>query len=228
MKILSWNIWVDCDFIEVKTFLESASADIVGLQEVKNDDDARDVISFMSGLGYGHFFASTEQIWDGKIWRHGPAVFSKYPIVYTEKVKLFEGNDERAAAYIQVKIENEILHVFSVHLVHTHQQTSKDQELQTRKLLERLPQERVIVMGDFNAEPSSASIQMMLLNLKDADLLEQPTWCIHPAGCHVCNKKTLDAKLDYIFTSADLKCADFKVGKSTASDHLPIEVRIDL
>ena len=228
MKILSWNIWVDCHFDQLKEFLQTTDADVISLQEVKDDDSERDVIGYLTKLGYNHFFARTEQVWDGKVYRHGPAIFSKFPIVHSEKIQLEEGDDERAAAYVQIDVNGTILHIFSTHLIHTHQKPSSQQEAQTEKLIKNLPAENVIVMGDFNATPESKSIQKMTKLLVDTDTEATPTWSVHPEGCHKCNPQAVDTRLDYIFVSKDLKAHSFKVGDSKASDHLPILVNVEI
>ena len=161
LRVLSWNIWIDGFLEKWKDFLQTENADIIGLQEVKNNDPGRDIIGVLTELGYEYTFACTEQIWDGKTYRHGPAIFSKLPITHSEKIQLEEGNDERAATYAQIDVNGTTLNVFSTHLMHTHQQPSNQQENQTRKLIEKLPSDRVIVMGDFNATPESASVQEM-------------------------------------------------------------------
>lgn len=226
MKILSWNIWVDGDFEQIEEFLDSTNADIIGLQEVKDNDPQRDVIGFLTGRGYNHFFAPTEQIWDGKRYRHGPAIFSTFPIVYSEKIQLESGDDERAAAYAQVEVGGTVLHLFSTHLIHTHQQPSVEQEEQMQRLIARLPSERVIVMGDFNATPQSQAIAAMRGTLVDTDTEELPTWCVHPEGCRVCRLDRVDIKLDYIFVSRDIHYGAFEIGKSQASDHLPVFITL--
>src|SRR3989344_839685 len=160
LKILSWNIWVDGHFDKIKDFLRTADADIIGLQEVKDDDPERDVIGFLTGLGYHHVFARTEQFWGGKWYKHGPAIFSKFPIVHSEKY-LVDEKDQRAAACADIDVNGTIVHVFSTHLKHTHQKPSEEQEAQVARLIEKLPSDKVIVMGDFNATPDSAAIKAM-------------------------------------------------------------------
>ncbi|MEK7103014.1 MAG: endonuclease/exonuclease/phosphatase family protein [Patescibacteria group bacterium] len=205
LKVLSWNILIDGDLEKWKEFLQQQNADIIGLQEVKDDDLERDVIGFLNKLGYEHTFARTEQIWDGKTYRHGSAIFSKFPIIHSEKIQLEKGDDERAAAYAQIDINGDVLHVFSAHLTHTHQQPSLEQEEEVRKLINRLPSKHVVVVGDFNAIPHSSSIQMMKKILVDTDPISVPTWSVHPEGCISCNPQEIDIKLDYIFVSSDLK-----------------------
>jgi len=227
MKILSWNIWVDCHFEELKCFLSESNVDIIGLQEVKDDDPERDVIGFLKKLGYEYVFAKTEQIWNGKVYRHGPAVFSKFPIV-NSKTYLIDKEDERAFARADVKVDDRILHIFSTHLIHTHQKPSKQQEAQVNELIKQLPKDNVIMMGDFNATPESEAIKKMREVLVDTGKDSDLTWSVYPEGCPACNPQSIDARLDYIFISKDIKSKNFKVEESTASDHLPISVEIDM
>lgn len=230
VKIVSWNIWVDGLFDKWKDFLQSIDADIIGLQEVKDDDLSRDIIGLLTKLGYNYVFARTEQIWDGKLYRHGPALFSKFPVTYSEKIQLEKGDNERAAIYGQIKINDSLLNVFSAHLIHTHQQPSKQQENQVTKLIAKLPKEKVIVMGDFNATPKSRTVQLMKKVLIDTNPSDLPTWSVYPAGCSnaQCNPQKIDTKLDYIFVSGDIKINSFEVGKSEGSDHLPILTVIEV
>lgn len=227
MKVVSWNIWVDCHFDKLKDFLNASNADVIGLQEVKDDDPERDVIGFLTDLGYQHVFARTEQVWDGKVYRHGPAVFSRLPIVHSETYVL-DVKDERAAARADININGKTVHVFSTHLKHTHQQPSESQELQAESLLEKLSANNTIVMGDFNATPDSASIQAMNKILVDTDSASAPTWSMYPEGCLKCSPQAVDTRLDYIFVSKDLKTHSFGVGQSKASDHLPISVEVEV
>lgn len=228
IKILSWNIWIDGFLEKWETYLRSVDADIIGLQEVKNNDPNRDVIGMLAKLGYNYTFAETEQVLDGKTYRHGPAIFTKFPIIESEKIQLEIGEGERAAAYAKLNVGEISLHVYSTHLIHTHQQESTQQEQQTNNLIAKLPDNHVIVMGDFNATPQSKSIQAMNKILVDTDPSALPTWSVYPEGCIKCNPQRVDTKLDYIFISTDLKKHSFEVGKSDGSDHLPILVVIEI
>lgn len=221
IKILSWNIWIDCDFGKLTEFLSHTDADIIGLQEVKADDPGRDVIGFMKQHGYAHVFAETKQEWGGAIYRHGPALFTKLPVVHRE-THLLDTHDERAVARADIQVNGTVLHVFSTHLVHTHQQPSIAQAQQVKNLLQLLPQEHTIVMGDFNATPESDTVARMTDMLVHTDPTNTPTWSVHPAGCTVCNPHTVDTRLDYIFATRDIEVVDSQVEQSYASDHLPI------
>lgn len=95
-------------------------------------------------------------------------------------------------------------------------------------MIKKLPADRVIVMGDFNATPESAAIQAMNKVLVDTDPTSAPTWSMRPEGCLTCNPQAIDIRLDYIFVSRDLKTHSFEVGHSQASDHLPISITVEV
>ncbi len=227
LKVLSWNIWIKGNFQGICDFLDAADADIIGLQEVTADDPAFDVIGHLSKRGYEYVFAPVKKVWDGVTYNDGPALFSRYPIHSSEKY-LLSDVDTRAAARADIEIDGQILHVFNTHLIHTHQHYSKAQETQADDLLKLVPNERTIVMGDFNATPESVVIQKMKKALIDSDPASQPTWSVYKPGCETCNPERIDTRLDYIFTTPDLKTSGFKVEESKASDHLPISVTVEL
>jgi endonuclease/exonuclease/phosphatase family metal-dependent hydrolase len=227
LKILSWNVWIDGYFDEIKGFLRASDADIIGLQEVKDDDPERDVIGFLTSFGYQHVFAPIEKEWGGNICRDGPAVFSKYPIL-NKQTYVLSNDEKRAAARADIEVNGTVLHIFSTHLVHTHQQPSELQESQVKNLLKVLPSEKTIVMGDFNATPESNAIQKMKEVMIDTDPAALPTWSVYPEGCSKCLPQAVDTRLDYIFASNDLNAHSFEVGESKGSDHLPISVVVEI
>lgn len=227
VKVLSWNIWIDGDFDQASDFLKKNNADIIGLQEVKDDDPKRDAINSLKNLGYKDAFGSIEKIWNGKPYRDGPAIFSRYPIINVERNSLSE-KDNRLALGVDVEFGGKVLHVFSTHLIHTHQKESLIQKEQAESLIRIIPKERSILMGDFNATPASSTIKLMQANLTDTDKSQNPTWSVYPEGCHICNPQKIDTRLDYIFVTPDIKVTSFEVGQSRASDHLPITAVVEV
>lgn len=229
LKLLSWNIWYHCDFTKAAEFLASADADIIGLQEVVPDDPARDIIGHLAKLGYHHVVAPVLKIPnDGRTMSN--AVFSKHGIVGTETVTLSE-EESRNAVRADVRIGDKILHVFSTHLLHTHQQPSDIQALQAENLIQAVPAERSIVMGDFNATPDSAVIRKMRQAMVDIELASPPTLDVTLFDCPVCvrdREALAGARLDYIFTSKDLKASGFKVHGPAGSDHLPVSAVVEI
>lgn len=233
MKILSWNIWGGKYLSEVIKFVKKSKADVIGLQEVLQDVDGKNNIAqiIAEKLGYEWIYYSKGQIdFYGKISEWGNAVLSKYPIDNRNVHNLFNGDDNRIAVEADIKIQNRILSVFCTHLIHTHQKPSKVQETQAKNLIKILPKENVILMGDFNANPKSEAIKILSKVLINTDKNNKGiSWSIYPGGCKTCNPKgLLNEKLDYIFTSEDIKIQSFKVESSIGSDHFPISVLINI
>lgn len=227
-KIVSWNIWIDSHFNEVKDFLQHADADILGLQEVRDDDPTRDTIKFLESMGYSYVFGPITMSWDGKTWSFGPAIFTKHPIVSKSTFVLTEKADRRSLVQADIKFGDRVVHVFSTHLTHTHQQDSDLQLEQAREVLAHVPAHDSILMGDFNAAPDSTTIQAVKETLVDADPNNLPTWSVYPEGCEACQPQKIDIRLDYIFTTKDIKTSSYQVESSKGSDHLPISVITEL
>ena len=227
VKVLSWNIWVDGRFEECKALLNRVDADVIGLQEVQDNDAERDVIGFLTTLGYRHVFAMTEHTRGGKTYRIGPALFTRLPLVNSGTF-LVNDSDPRAVAWMDIEMNGKIAHVFNTHLVHTHQKESSAQEGEAVRLIEKLPTENTIVIGDFNATPESAVIRRMNEVLVNTDPSLSPTWSVYREGCHTCNPQAVLIRLDYIFASKDLKTNSPAVEDSKGSDHLPISVVVEV
>lgn len=228
IKILSWNIWGGKYLDGVVDFLQAAHADIIGLQEVVEEGSGNSAQTIAEKLGYQYvcYGRAMSMSVEGKEVTLGNAVISKYPIVESKRHVLSD-EKSRVAVQADIKIGNETLHVFSAHLVHTHQKPSDIQEKQTDTLTSLLPKEKTVLMGDFNALPESSVIRRMnevLVNTESK--ASTPTWSVYPEKC--CPMKSVQCKLDYIFTTPDLKSESFVVSSSKASDHLPVSVVLEL
>ena len=78
-------------------------------------------------------------------------------------------------------------------------------------------------MGDFNALPDSEAITLLLgAGLIDIsrEIGQQPTFTYYSADP--------DHQIDYIFVTPDLAYSDFMIRSTTASDHLPLAVTIEI
>ena len=239
LKILSWNIWCGTYLDEVIKFLKTADADIIALQEVVEDERGNLVEIIAKELGYEYVhaigmnmpvrFLPKYKKDDEKTIKFGTAILSKYKIVDNKIYELVDEN-KRLVIGADIKIGNETLHIFSIHLKHTHQKPSEIQDVETENLLKLLPEKNTVVMGDFNALPESSVIKKMSQVLKNAgENFITPTWSVFKDGCTCVTKDgEIIYQLDYIFTSKDIKTNSFKVYESKASDHLPISAMIEI
>lgn len=226
VKVLSWNIWVNNNFELVKDFLAKFDADIIGLQEVSGNDESRDTVSFLKELGYQGMFFPQVRPWAGNGRSDGPAIFSKYPIIASNKYVLSEKFGV-GAVQADIKLGQQIVHFFSTHLSHTHQHESSDQMAQISILLKNIAGESSVLMGDFNAIPTGRTIRKIKEKLVDTDPHNSPTWSMYPDGCEVCKPQKINIRLDYIFTSKGIQTHSYKVEYSKGSDHLPISLILE-
>lgn len=225
LKILSWNIWYDNDSTLVCDFLASSDADIIGLQEIVPNDPTRDIGNFLKEQGYHEMIVPSKTLKDGRLMSN--AVFSKYPIINT-KTHILSTTDSRTAVQADIEINRRILHVFSTHLLHTHQAQLEVQNEQAKTLISLVPEENSIVTGDFNATPDSFIVKTMKSRLQ-GNTENTPT--LNPVlfDCKVCDQATIpQTRLDYIFTTPDLKTDSFMVEESKGSDHLAISAILEL
>lgn len=199
----------------------------MGLQEVMSNDPSRDIVRLLSGLGYHHVVAPALTLADGRVMCN--AVFSKYPIVQSE-VHALSADPYRNAvqADIRVGAGNSDLHVFSTHLLHTHQKPSDIQISQVEKLISVVPASRALVMGDFNATADSTVIRKMRSALVDSHTEHIPTLDATHFDCLSCDASVIpDTRLDYIFATGDISTHDFHVHSPSGSDHLALTANVE-
>lgn len=225
MKLLSWNIWGGKYLPRVMDFLAVSGADIIALQEVEEQDDGGNTAQYIAEkLGVTYVYArSMRYNNEGKETYRGNAVLSKYPIA-DHTVHVLSREQSRSAIQADIDVSGSMLHVVSVHIIHSHQQPSPIQVEQVNSLIDAVPKERAVVMGDFNALPESQAISVMRGAFADTDTSDTPSWCLYPDGCNVCKPERVEWKLDYIFTTPDIVTKDFRAELSEASDHLPVSV----
>ncbi|MDO8581757.1 MAG: endonuclease/exonuclease/phosphatase family protein [bacterium] len=226
LKILSWNIWYHGNFAPIAAFLKASDADIIGLQELVLDDPERDTVGYLKKFGYDAVCAPVKKLEDGRTMCN--AIFSKHKIIARETFILSEAKS-RNAVRADIQAGETTLHVFSTHLLHTDQKPSAIQDEQVDNLIKVLPSDHTIVMGDFNATPDSSVIQKMRAVMEDTELRLVPTLNADLFDCPECDAKSIaSTRLDYIFTSKDMKTSTFKVEHENGSDHFPVSILIEI
>ena len=241
IRLVSWNIWGGKYLEEVITFLKTADTDIVALQEVIENETGNTALTIADKLGYECAYELGMKMsskWAGpprdkeEIINFGNAILSKYKIVESKIHELSKG-ERRVAVQADIQIGNNILHAFSIHLKHNHLEQPNPQILemqneQADNLVKLLPLNKTVLMGDFNSLPESYAVKKIGDVLRDADTENSLTWSVYREGCSVCLIPKIQYKLDYIFTSKDLKICSFEVKESKGSDHLPVSAIVEI
>lgn len=223
VKIASWNIFGGRDLPGVTACLKKLDADIIGLQEVLQEEDGsgNDAQKIAEALGYEWLYeparvldpSTSYVLRELGIERNmgwGNAIVSRYPMA-GKTVHILSEERKRIALEATVDVGGESLHIFSTHLVHGGAPAAPVRLAQVEQLLAVVPASRSIVMGDFNATPESEVIRKIGEVMQHVDgKLARPTRTVH------------DERLDYLFTTRDIKAVESGIIDSNASDHLPI------
>lgn len=229
VKILSWNIWWGGVYLDkVIKFLRASDADIIALQEVTQTPDGQENTAALIAekLGMKYVYVTGVDVRPLKPFVMGNAILTKLPIL-ASKTKILGNIDSRAAIQADIQTQNGVIHMITTHLVHTHQKPSEEQEKQAADLVAFAPSDHMIICGDFNATPDSGTVAIVEKQFKRVDHSNDPTWCIYTENIDGC-VKDLSVRLDYFFTTPDIRASNFQIEKSDGSDHLPISITIEV
>jgi endonuclease/exonuclease/phosphatase family metal-dependent hydrolase len=243
LKVISWNIWGGRNRQEVIDYLKLQNADIIALQEItireKNGHQENDVEIIAKELGY-HFYFSKAFTTDRHFpsYSIGNALLSKSPIHSSQThilsdLSTYEKNsttEPRIAVECVYLINNIPLHVYCVHLGYSETLLATPlQEIQLEKILSVIPNSAAILMGDFNSIPESTIIKKVQTKLVHTDKnLERITWTNFKQTISNNPEENPKYRIDYIFTTNDLKTTATEIGESEASDHFPVIANIQM
>jgi len=226
VRVLSWNLhfgfdvrgWSDLE--EVARSIEATGAEVVGLQEVSRGwyvNGSTDMLAWLQRrlrMPYARFAGASDAIW-------GNAVLSRYPIVGGEAMRLPGEGVPLARNALRVEVDLGAGRRLDVVVTHLHHVEGPDG---TRVRLAQLPRllelvagrPATVLLGDFNAGPTSAEIaRVRAAGLADAFVAggggraDELTW---PSD-------RPDRRIDYLWLSPDLAASAFAATDGTASDH---------
>ncbi|WP_462411382.1 endonuclease/exonuclease/phosphatase family protein [Neobacillus sp. Marseille-QA0830] len=235
VKVMSYNIHhaegVDgvLDLERIAKTIKDEGAEIIGLQEVDNHwserSDFQDQAKWLAErLGMFYVYAANldnDPLKEGEPRRqYGTAILSKYPILYSENHPLTKiGNTEqRGLLEATINVKGNQLHFYNTHLA----LTTAERQIQMKEMMEIAGQSEgpKVITGDFNAVPESVEIQPMYEQFQDV-------FADHPEA-FTYSSANPTKRIDFIFTSADVKTEQKEVINTLASDHLPITAEIVL
>ena len=229
LKVLTYNIhhanppskpdFIDLDAI-AKVIMESG-AELVALQEVDvnttrsgQSSDQAEALAKLTGMEFS--FSKGIDYQGGE---YGTAILSKYPLLDHQRFELpnLDGVDSepRTLAVATVDIQGTKMMFGNTHLDYTN---AENNLLQVKRIIEIFKEENlpVILGGDFNAVPESASIQ----------LLDQHFTRSCTEDCAFTSPQSQPKRtIDYLMVSSDsgLEVLEHQVIEETyASDHRPV------
>ena len=221
--------------------------DIVGVQELIDSDQEKELSSMLPSFKvYSKGRDNTEgtkgerlAIYYHKdrftLLKQGYFFLSQTPEIAS---KGWDASLNRMCQWIQLhdKITNQSLYIFNLHFDHIGKEArAQSAALVTGKIKEIAGNEKVICMGDFNANPDEIRVyQTLTKSLADSrTIAETVSGSIHGTfnGWNVVNSSFSEAvRIDYVFTNLK-KIIEYRVITDTynlvayPSDHFPVMIR---
>lgn len=230
MRIISYNIHHGTDLDgkldleRIAKLIHESKATIIGLQEVdkyygeRSDfkDQAKELaklLNFHYCYGVNLNLEPTENNINNR--QYGIATLSKYPIINAEHIFLNSyGKEQRGVLSATIEKSGMQMNIYNTHLgIDVPSRSSQINELIHITAKFQGPK---VLLGDFNTEPCSKEIQLLLNNTVFIDSFKN----VENANTFPSNDP--HQRIDYIFTSSNIKNANQRVIHSSASDHLPI------
>nr|WP_093606858.1 endonuclease/exonuclease/phosphatase family protein [Streptomyces indicus] len=234
-RVMTWNICNPCNAtgFNVGRAAEIArfAPQVIALQEacVRDVQAIRDHLEYLYGITYHVEYGSVLSSWNrcgGAPWNpggFGQALLSAAPMTDLETVEYPEGGSEdRGYMAVTTEVDGRQVRVFATHLAQ--RQQADVREKQAAVLARAVARhERAIVLGDFNAEPTTPELARMW------DLAEDGDPACNPAGTGGVCEPTTDwmSKFDYTFVRG-IAPVENGVHLSEYSDHNLVHTDLDV
>jgi endonuclease/exonuclease/phosphatase family metal-dependent hydrolase len=244
LSVLQWNVLYSENINNTIDFLRQNPVDIICLQELTIDDNSGepghkpDYIARQ--LGYHHFYKDLPiESTEGKQLTLVDGIFSRYPLSRSDFYWINEpqgrgGYDDEFRAYIEITVEvgGKEITIGTTHMSYTDRfQLTTGKQLETDRLVDiiRAKKGSYILTGDLNAVPGSYTIEQISKHLAHAGPdMAQKTWTTKPFSYRGFEENDLNWRLDYIFTTKDIKINSAEILTTEYSDHLPLLAQIEL
>jgi endonuclease/exonuclease/phosphatase family metal-dependent hydrolase len=226
IKIMSYNtqhclnfLTQKIDFDLIANTIKNCGADIIGLQEIRGEGPREDYVDQIKVLsektGFYYYFAEAIKVDDTN--PYGNAILSKYPITSAETIaipdpevkKYKDGYETRCILKAKIDVAD------GLNIIVSHFGLNKDEQKNAvTTVLENLPDEKCVLMGDFNMKPKNRILKPIKEKLFDTAEMFECKKLSYPS-----DKPRV--KIDYIFVSKDLCVSSADIPEIISSDHRP-------
>ena len=224
LRVMTFNIQSGRHGLDaVARLIHEAQPDVVALQEVDRFTDRSgkvdqvEALARRTGLRHSHFFRTTSL----RGGDYGLAVLSRYPLSGLAFRGLpTNGAEPRGVGRAVVESPQGAVSVYVTHLSNLPFR-GRLREQQVRALLNFMEEQKgpSLLCGDFNDGAGSAAVDGVRRVLEDAFARAgRGRDTTYPMGL------LPESRLDYVFTSRELRAADAWVVRELASDHYPVVV----
>ena len=226
LKIMSFNIQHCLNFVTrnidydiMADAIKKCGADIIGLQEVRDESDAEEYEAqakiIAEKLGFYYYFAEAIRF-EGKN-PYGNALISRYPIISAETILIpdpeVKGYDGYYETRCLLKATVEVGDGLQV-LVSHFGLNPDEHENAVKTIVSNISSEHCILMGDFNVQPDNPVLHPIMEKLYDTANSFSSSKLSFPSDVPT-------VKIDYIFVSKDLVVSEADIPEVIASDHRP-------
>jgi endonuclease/exonuclease/phosphatase family metal-dependent hydrolase len=226
IKIMSYNTQhclnfvtreIDSDII-VDT-IKRCGADVVGLQEMFDEGTDPVFVAqtkiIAERLGFYYYFAKAIDFDENN--PYGIALVSRYPIISPEVVFIPDPQVRKYDGYYETRVllKATIDAGSGLNVLVSHFGLNPDEhENAVQTVISNLPENRCVLMGDFNMEPDNPILNPIMHRLYDTAQNFSSPKLSFPSD-------TPTVKIDYIFVSKDLKVQYADIPEIISSDHRP-------
>ena len=235
LTVMTYNIHVGIgmdkklNLARVAEVINRERPDLVGLQEVDRGVERtgrRDQIAELARLTKMEYaFAPNLQFQGG---HYGVAVLSRHPIMELDhrRFEHLREAERRGFVRVAVRVGGRLINFVTTHLDYQH---ADNRLYETRQLLAALSdiETPLVVVGDFNDEPSGDSYKLMTEKFADG-WAETGKGATRDGPTFPADKPT--KTIDYVFYRRDAgtRARNAKVTNTLASDHLPLVVQVEI
>lgn len=225
MKFMSFNtqhcqnyIEKTIDFPLMAQAILRCGADVVGLNEMRDKGEREDfdrqtaILSELTGMEHFYFAKAIDV---GEDNPYGNGILSKIPFESVETIPVPDPEPKAYGGYYETRclLKAKLQNGVTVLVIHFGLNPD-EQENAVATVLANLPDEKCVLMGDFNVLPENDVLLPIRARMKDTAALFPEPKLSFPSDAP-------DRKIDYIFVSRDMTATAADIPAIVASDHRP-------
>lgn len=214
------------DFDIMAEAIRTCGADVIGLNEMRDagtdPEYTAQVKELADRLGYYSYFAEAIKV--GGENPYGNALLSRFPILSVETIRIPDPAVKVFSGYYEPRciLKAKLDVAGGMTILAAHFGLNPDEQLcAVQTVVQNLTENRCVVMGDFNMQPEDPLLMPLRDRLYDTAESFAEEKLSFPSDVP-------DCKIDYIFTSRDLKVQSADIPAIVASDHRPHTAVLEL
>lgn len=243
LSLLQWNVWIFEKKENLLKLIKELNPDVVCMQELTIGSTFQDnvnVIEYLAKeLGYYQFHKAIPNLAPSEdVGELANGILTRLPIVSTSWKWIQEPQhggttyDDQYRSYVEVTVnmDETKLSFGTTHISYTHRFIDTPQKKVEADNLLTIAENKdraYILTGDFNSLPDSYLVTNMQKRLSHAGPdFGVKSWTTKPFSYNDFVETDLNWRLDYVFTTSDIKVLSSEAIGTEYSDHLPILTKL--